>query len=425
MMPMNWRLSAGELAAIVADGSPKTVLVGPDQRALLSEIADSLDSIVLGADYSRWRDAAPASDPDAPIGADDPALLLYTSGTTGQPKGVALSHGNLSFVERTAREIWAFTAASVNLVAMPLFHIGGIGYGMMALSQGGGTVLLQQPDPPATISAMRRHGVTHAFFVPTVIQRLVDHVERSGEAPSSLQRIVYGAAPIGEALLRRAISVFGCGFSHAYGMTETAGTVISLAPGDHDPDGPHAGRLRSCGRPLPWVELSLVDPVTGAPTPTGEVGEIRIQSPMNMLGYWGKPAETSAAITPDGWLCTGDAAYRDADGFVYIHDRYKDLIVSGGENIYPAEIERVLLTHPRVAEVAVIGVPHAVWGETPRAYVVRRGDDQPSPAELIEFVRKRLAHYKCPTSVAFVPALPRNPSGKVLKRELRKLESKP
>jgi long-chain acyl-CoA synthetase len=257
---------------------------------------------------------------------------------------------------------------------------------------------------------MQRHVVIVDVFATTVIQRLVDPIPRSGAAPASLQRMVYGAAPIGEALLRRAIAIFGCGFSHAYGMTETAGTVISLAPADHDPDGPQAGRLRSCGKPLPWVELALVDPATATPTPAGDVGEIRIRSAMTMLGYWGKPAETSAAVTRDGWLCTGDAAYRDADGFVYIHDRYKDLIVSGGENIYPAEIERVLLTHPRVAEVAVIGVPHAVWGETPRAYVVARGDDLPSQAELIEFARRHLAHYKCPTSVEFVAALPRNPS---------------
>ena len=421
MMPLNWRLSAPEIAAIFADGCPRLVVVGTDLRELLSGVADPPDSVALGTDYSRWRDAAAATDPDAPIRADDPALLLYTSGTTGQPKGVTLGHGSLSFVERTAREIWAFTAGSVNLVAMPLFHIGGIGYGMMALSQGGHTVLLAQPDPQATILAMQRHGVTHAFFVPTVIQRLVDHVDRTGATPASLQRIVYGAAPIGESLLRRAIAVFNCGFSHAYGLTETAGTVISLAPADHDPDGPHAGRLRSCGRPLPWAELALVDPQTGARTPAGEVGEIRIRSAMNMLGYWGKPAETDAAITPDGWLCTGDAAYRDPDGFVYIHDRYKDLIVSGGENIYPAEIERILLTHPQIAEVAVIGVSHPVWGETPSAYVVARGGSAPSEAELIEFTRAHLAHFKCPTSVAFVATLPRNASGKVLKRELRNL----
>jgi long-chain acyl-CoA synthetase len=235
----------------------------------------------------------------------------------------------------------------------------------------------------------------------------------------SLQRILYGAAPISEMLLKRAIAVFGCAFNHAYGMTETAGTVVTLAPQDHDPGGPLAHRLRSCGRPVPWAELALINPATGAAVPTGEVGEIRIRSPMNMLGYWRKPAETAATITADGWLCTGDAAYRDADGFVYIHDRYKDMIVSGGENIYPTEIENVLYDHPGVAEVAVIGVPHARWGETPKAFVIARANAQLSEAQLIAFTRSRLASYKCPTSVAFVTALPRNASGKILKRAMR------
>jgi len=305
---------------------------------------------------------------------------------------------------------------------MPLFHIGGIGYGMMALSQGGHTVLLQQPEPAAVMAQMARHGVTHVFFVPTVIQRLVEFAEQGAAVPKGLQRMIYGAAPIGESILRRALAAFGCSFTHAYGMTETSGTVVTLPPQDHDPDGPHPERLRSCGRPLPWVEVVLVDPATGAPVAAGEVGEIRIRSRMNMLGYWQKPAETAATFAPGGWLCTGDAAWQDAEGYLFIHDRYKDMIVSGGENIYPAELENTLHAHPDVAEVAVIGTAHPRWGETPRAYVVARGDTAPSEAALIAFTRERLAHYKCPTSVVFVPSLPRNASGKLLKRDLRLLD---
>ena len=173
---------------------------------------------------------------------------------------------------------------------------------------------------------------------------------------------------------------------------------------------------------MAWVELALFDPATGEKVATGEVGEIRVRSAMNMLGYWQKPAETAATITPEGWLCTGDAAWQDADGYIYIHDRYKDMIVSGGENIYPAELENVLHAHPGVAEVAVIGTAHHKWGETPRAYVVPRGDQPPTEAELIAFTRDRLAHYKCPTSVIFVAELPRNASGKLLKPALRKLD---
>ncbi|MDE2620289.1 MAG: long-chain-fatty-acid--CoA ligase [Sphingomonadales bacterium] len=422
MMPLNWRLAPQEIAAILNDGDPAAILVAPDLVPLLAQAGEGPIRILLGERYAAWRDRADGADPGVAHGADDPLLLLYTSGTTGAPKGVMISHRSHAFNGRIAAEAWGFTSHSVNLVAMPLFHIGGIGYGMMALSQGGLTVLLQQPEPAAVMEAIERHGVTHVFFVPTVIQRLVEHVEQAGTAPRGLQRMIYGAAPIGESVLRRAIAAFGCGFTHAYGMTETSGTVVTLQPEYHDPDGPHPDRLRSCGKALPWVDLALADPATGKPVRQGEVGEIRIRSAMNMLGYWRKPAETAAVLGPGGWLRTGDAAWQDAEGFLYIHDRYKDMIVSGGENIYPAEVENVLIAHPGVAEVAVIGTPHPQWGETPRAYVVPRGEPGPSDAELIAYTREHLARYKCPTSVVFVRALPRNASGKLLKRDLREID---
>ncbi len=421
MLPINTRLATPEVAQIISDAAPRCVIVDSSLTDRLDDVAENVPRIDLDRLAALCANASPevaahAIDPDAPT------LLLYTSGTTGVPKGVLISQTNLSYVQRMAREVWAFDASSVNLVAMPLFHIGGIGYGMMALSQGGHTVLLDRLDPASIVDAVNRSRVTHAFFVPTVIQRLVDHVEAGGAAPVGLQRILYGAAPIGEPLLRRAIALFGCEFSHAYGATETAGTVISLPPGDHDPDGPTPERLRSCGRPLPWVELELVDPETDQPVAPGEVGEIRIRSGMVTQGYWRKPAETAATITLDGWLKTGDAAYCDSDGFVFIHDRYKDMIVSGGENIYPTEIENVLGAHPQVGQVAVIGVPHAKWGETPRAYVVPRVGTTPEAAEIISFTRMRLAHYKCPTSIRFVADLPQTASGKILKKDLRLLD---
>lgn len=421
MLPLNWRLAPGEIAQIAIDAEPRLLLVQPELTGLLAETPPalprrSLDELVAQAAKASDLGALPDVDPDAPT------LLLYTSGTTGVPKGVLLSQANLAYNARTAREAWGFDASSVNLVAMPLFHIGGIGYGMMALSQGGHSVLLDRLDPASIVACVNRHGATHAFFVPTVIQRLVDHAELTGERPHGLRRMLYGAAPIGEPLLRRALSLFGCDFSHAYGATETAGTVISLAPDEHDPDGPHPERLRSCGLPLPWVELDLVDPATGRSVPVGEAGEIRIRSGMVTRGYWRKPAETAAALTAEGWLRTGDAAYRNADGFVFIHDRYKDMIVSGGENIYPTEIENVLCAHPDVGQVAVIGVAHSIWGETPRAYVVVRDGTEPTAEALLDFTRTRLARYKCPTSVRFVAALPQTASGKVLKNELRALD---
>ena len=417
-LPINWRLSAREIAGILADGAPALLIVEGDLQDLLEE-ASGLPGTIALADYPAWRDAATGEDAGRLPAADDPLLILYTSGTTGLPKGAVLSHDNLSYLARMARELWGFTASSVNLVAMPLFHIGGIGYAMTGLSQGGHTILMQQVVPAEIIAAIRDRRVTHGFFVPTVIQMLLAVPGVEGMDLTSLDRILYGAAPIGETVLKRAIEVFGCGFSHAYGMTETAGTVVTLAPEDHDPDGPRAHRLRSCGLAMPWNELAIVDPATGNPVASGEVGEIRIRSKVNMLGYWNKPQETATTITPDGWLCTGDAAWQDADGYVYIHDRFKDMIVSGGENIYPTEIENVLYDHPAVAAVAVIGVPHERWGETPKAFIVARPGILPTEAELIAFTRHRLAHYKCPTSIAFVTALPQNASGKILKKDMR------
>jgi long-chain acyl-CoA synthetase len=418
LVPVNWRLSAREVEEILADASPRLVLAGAEQRAMTPPGHD-VPCLVVEDEYAAWRDRGAAADPSHRSRPDDTLALLYTSGTTGRAKGVMISHRNLFYTERMAREIWGFTAGSVNLVAMPLFHIGGLGYGMMALTQGGHTVLMQQPVPGPTLQAIARHRVTHAFFVPTVIQMLVNEPGVDALPLKSLERLVYGAAPITETLLRRAIEVFDCGFNHAYGMTETAGTVVTLQPHEHDPGGPHAARLRSCGRAVPWVELAIVDPATGTPVASGEVGEIWVRSPMVTRGYWQRPAETAAAITPDGWLRTGDAAEQDAGGYVYIRDRYKDMIVSGGENVFPAEVENVLGRHPAVAEIAVIGAPHERWGETVKAVVVPKPGAAPTAAALIAFARERLAHYKCPTIIEFVASLPKSAAGKILKRELR------
>lgn len=417
-VPLNWRLASREISRILTDCQPALLLIENDLRSVLPNNFATF-TINLETGYPKWRDAASPVDTMRLAAPNEPLLVLYTSGTTGTPKGVVLSHENLSYLSRMAGELWGFTAHSVNLVAMPLFHIGGIGYAMTAFSQGGHTVLHQQVDPAKIIETIRDFNVTHAFFVPTVIQMLIEVPDVVDMDLSSLEFMLYGGAPIGEAVLKRAIAVFGNVFNHAYGMTETAGTVITLAPKDHDPGGPLAHRLRSCGLPMPWNELALIDPATGCAVKTGDVGEIRLRSKANTLGYWNQPVESSMTITPDGWLCTGDAAYQDADGYVYIHDRFKDMIVSGGENIYPTEIENVLYDHPGIVEAAVIGVPHERWGETPRAYVVARAGADVSEADLIQFTRNRLARYKCPTSITFVTSLPKNAAGKILKRGMR------
>ena len=421
---LNWRLAPPEITSIVADAQPTVIIVADEQRPLLADAALGTPGIAmvlsLEQEYDAWIESASTIDPAVKSGADDPVLLLYTSGTTGVPKGAELTNRNMSFSERLARETWAFTPQSVNLVGMPMFHIGGIGYGMSGLIVGGHTVLIRESDPATIIGAIEQHHVTHAFFVPAVIQTIVSAPGVEEADLSSLQLVVYGASPIGDAVLRRAIEVLGCGFTQNYGMTETAGSIVALPPEDHQPDDPErAGLLRSCGKAVPWIEAALFDPATGEQVPTGSVGEIWVRSEMVMRGYRNKLEETLRTITADGWLRTGDAAFADENGYLFLYDRFKDMIVSGAENIYPAEVENVLYDHPAIAEVAVIGIPHERWGETPRAIVVRRPGADVEAEELIEFARTRLARYKCPTSVEFVDVLPRNASGKVLKKELR------
>ena len=427
LVGLNWRLAAMEIAAIVKDASPAVVIVGPSEQHLLPDAAlgpaPSYRVVVLGAQYDAWR-AAAAQSPDAGPGHigldDDVALILYTSGTTGLPKGVMLTNKNMCYTRRLA-EAWGMGPESVNLVAMPMFHIGGSGYGSSTLLAGGHTVLMREVNLSVVIELIARYRVTHTFFVPAVVQSLLETPGIESADLSSLQLLMYGASPIGEVLLRRALEVLRCNFMQAYGMTETAGTVLDLPPKDHELDGPTASLLRSCGRAYPWVELRIIDPTTLADVVTGEVGEIWLRSGMVMKGYWNKPEVTQEAIMPGGWLRTGDAAYQDAQGYVYMFDRFKDMIISGGENIYPAEIENAMNAHPAVLEVGVVGVPHVRWGESPMAVVVLRPGHRADAAELIGFTRERLAHYKCPAAITFVETLPRNASGKLLKRELRKL----
>ena len=413
---LNFRLAAPEVAAIVADAAPRVVVVDPEFADLLP--ADGPTVVQLGEEYEAWLgddDSDPGYEPDP----DDVVLQLYSSGTTGNPKGAMLTSANLMWTPRMGREFYGMGPDTVNLVPSPLFHIGGTGYSLTALGQGGHTVLVRDMDPAAVLGLIERHRVTHTFLVPAVVQMLAESPALEGTDTSSLQRIAYGAAPMGETQLLKAIALFGCDFMGVYGMTETAGTVVSLAPEDHDPGGPRAHLLRSVGRPLPWLDLRVVDPATGEDAPVGGVGEIWVRSGQNTVGYWGQPGLTAETLVEGGWLRTGDAAYLDGEGYLYMHDRIKDMVVSGGENVYPAEVENVLYAHPDVLEAAVIGVPSDRWGETVKAVVVRRPGAGVTSPDLIAFVRDRLAHYKCPTSIDFADELPRNASGKVLKKVLR------
>jgi long-chain acyl-CoA synthetase len=278
--------------------------------------------------------------------------------------------------------------------------------------------VLRDVDPAGVLETISSEGITHAFMVPAVIQMLLQAPEIENADFASLSHLVYGASPIAAAVLERALAVMGCDFIQLYGLTETTGAITQLEPEDHDPVG-RPGLLRSCGRPYPWVELRIVDPDTGHDVTTGHVGELWTRGPQNMAGYWDNPAATLAVMDADGWLRTGDAGYLDDDGFVYLHDRVKDMIVTGGENVYPAEVENALMRHPDVADVAVFGVPDQRWGEAVKAAVVLAGGASVGAEELMSFCRQHLAGYKCPKSIDFATSLPRNPSGKLLKRELR------
>jgi acyl-CoA synthetase (AMP-forming)/AMP-acid ligase II len=427
---INWRLAPPEVAYILNDSRAEVLFVGPDFYALAERIRDevpTLRRIVAMAPgherwpfYADWRDAQSDADPRVDVTTDDVAIQMYTSGTTGHPKGVQLMH-------RCFFDLWRqppnddmafneWTDHDVNLVAMPSFHIGGVGWGLMGLRPGARNIVVREFDPGMTLQMIQQHGITKLFLVPAAIHMVLQHPRARETDYASVDYICYGASPIPLDLLREAIEVFQCGFVQLYGMTETTGSATYLPPQDHDVSGNE--RMRSAGRPFPGVELKIVDE-HGRELPPRQVGEICIASPVNMLGYWNLPEATAKTLV-DGYVHTGDAGYLDEDGYVYVHDRVKDMIVSGAENIYPAEVESALFGHPAVADVAVIGVPDERWGEAVKAMVVLKPGVSVTPDELVGFARERIAGYKLPKTVDFIDELPRNPSGKILKRELRK-----
>jgi long-chain acyl-CoA synthetase len=439
---VNWRLAPEEMAAVIDDSGAEVLVVHSDYRECLSEMTGGLGSVrrivLIGDDghsdlsagyqsrscgYEDWIADQPETDPGHVPDPKEVSVQLYTSGTTGLPKGVMLTNRNLATAIGAADASFEIDRNTVSLIAMPLFHIGGSGWALCGMSRGGKSVVLRDVDPSKLLSLVETERVSHTFVVPAVLMILLMTPGIETTDTSSLREIFYGASPIAEEVLVSCLKVFGCNFTQLYGMTETTGAICSLLPGDHDPDGPKRHLLRSAGKPLEGVEIRIVDPDTRTDTPGGIVGELWTRSPYTMLGYWQKPDETAAAIDADGWLRTGDAGFLDDEGYVFLHDRIKDMIVTGGENVYPAEIENVLLSHSAVADAAVIGVPDELWGEAVKAIVVRgtavEAPDEVLAKEIIEHCRSHLANYKCPKSVDFAASLPRNPSGKILKRELR------
>ena len=422
MAPIGWRLSPTEWAYVVNDTKAKIVFTGPGFDAVPDQLAGKLEHgpRIIGADEARTLIANTARASFAPSGQDDAVLQLYTSGTTGNPKGAVLSNRNLFALRKHSNEAdmpytkWEDDEAV--LVAMPCAHIGGTGLGIMALAAGLPGIILAEFNPDGVFDAVEHHGVTRFFMVPAALQMLLMHPRCASVDYSRLKYILYGAAPIPLELLRQCIKMFGAQFIQAYGMTETTGTICMLPPEDHDPEG--NARMRSAGKALPGVEIRILGP-DGQSVPTGEVGEVVTRSSNNMIGYWNLPEATAKTMTADGWIHTGDAGYLDEDGYLFIHDRMKDMIITGGENVYPAEVESAIFGHPAVQEVAVIGIPDQKWGETVKAVVVAKPGTSIEEADIIAWARERIAAFKAPRSVDVIAALPRNASGKILRRDLR------
>jgi acyl-CoA synthetase (AMP-forming)/AMP-acid ligase II len=419
---VNNRLSTREILGILADAQPSVLIVDPLAAPLVAGVeGQAFDCHVLVTDssYPTWRDAAAAEDPGDIAGPDETALILYTSGTTGAPKGVELTGRNLGCALHELHAGIGLDEQSVCAAPIPFFHIAGLGLLLAANLNGGSLLLEQAPDMVGVLRLLVDRKVTHAAVVPTVLQRLLALPECKTADWSALSYVVYGSSPIPLPVLSDATEIIGCSFPQSYGLTESTGGFTLLGPADHVPEKKYEDRLRSAGRPMRGSRVRVVDPVTLADCPVGERGEVLVAGSRIMKGYWRKPEQTAEVVLPDGWLRTGDGGSFDADGFLYLYDRLKDMIVSGGENVYPAEVESVMTGHPDVAEVAVVGVPSAEWGESPYAVVVLRPSAHPSESDLISWTRDRLAHYKCPVGVTFTAALTRTASGKLQKQAIR------
>jgi len=428
MCPVNWRLAAPEVQDIITDAETEILFVGPAFFEIVEKIKNKIPGVkkivAISGDhpewelYADWRNKQSRDDPGRSIAGQDTAIQMYTSGTTGRPKGVLISNAALLASNVDDRDdidwnIWC--ADDVSLVCMPCFHIGGTRWGLMGLIPGCTNIITSDFDPNATLSIIQEHGVTKIFLVPAAIQVILQLPASKETDFSSIKHIVYGASPIPLDLLKQALAAFKCGFVQLYGMTETTAQTTYLPPKDHE--SLNHERLKSAGKALPHIEVRIENQ-EGNILPPGDVGEICIKTPSKMSGYWKLPEETEQVIR-QGWVHTGDAGYMDEDGYVYIHDRIKDMIVSGGENIYPADVEHAIFGHPAVADVAVIGVPDDKWGEAVKAIVILQDGVSASADGIIAFAKERIAAYKVPKTVDFVEQLPRNAAGKLLKKDLK------
>lgn len=422
---VNHLLASTELAEVLESCGPAAILLGdfdqgrfPDEVVQGALVVGRTDSTGMRTPYAEHFAAVPAVDPGEELSGDDTALMLFTSGTTGRPKGIELTGRNLAAQYGAIQDLNELGPDSVAMAPLPFFHIAGLGYAVLATLNGATLLMLPATATNNLAEVWESHGVSHAIVVPALLQALVRQDGIRDRDWSALRYLTYGASAMSVTLMTEAREVFGCRFLQGYGLTETTGGVTMLSPDDHDRSAQAPHRLRSVGRVLRGSAIAIVDPHTLDEVPVGTHGEVLIAGHQVMAGYASDGAANEAARI-GSWFRSGDIGSLDEDGFLYLHDRLKDMIISGGENIYPAEVERVLASLPGVLESAVIAIPSERWGESPYAVVVKAPDAELSESDVLSHCQEHLARFKCPVAVEFVTALPRNATGKVRKNVLR------
>ncbi len=423
LVPLNWRLTSTEWTFILRDAGASHLFADTNFEEQAITLAQALAIPAISLDREdHWHALTnPGEDCDsAPdVQPDDVVVQIYTSGTTGTPKGAMLTHKNLLALREPglrAGLAWFPRAEDTSLVAMPVAHIAGTAYALFGLHTGGRLVITGEFDAGRVLALLSSSSATHMLLAPAALRMLVEHPDAPSTNLSGFRYLTYGGSPISLSLLESALALLGCGFVQMYGMTEASGGVCALAPEDHHAE--PRERLLSAGCAMPGAELAVADR-DGKHLALGSVGEVVVRSAAVMAGYWHLPEATAEAIDARGWLRTGDIGFLDENGYLYIRDRAKDTIVSGGENVYPAEVENLLASHPDIADAAVIGIPSERWGEEVKAVVVVRPGRTLDTDALIAWAKERIAPFKAPKSVDIVTELPRNAGGKVLRRLLR------
>ncbi|MYS81513.1 long-chain-fatty-acid--CoA ligase [Embleya scabrispora] len=433
LVPVNWRLTAREADHILRDSGAQLLFFDGEFDSVVEPVQPTLPALRtlvridrgddVGGGLHAWSADAPDTDIDTVVDPEDAVVQIYTSGTTGLPKGAVVPHRSFftfPAAMRAAGVDWVdWLPEDVNLISLPGLGTAGTAWFWQGFNAGLTNVVMRAFVAQEAVRLIRTLGVTTTFAAPAMLRMMLDERDASPEAFVSMRKVAYGGEPISTNLLTRSLEVFRCEFVQIYGSTETASVPVCLPPADHRPGSP---LLRSAGRVCPGNELRILDDA-GRELPTGEIGQICIRTPSRMLGYWNRPDATARTLR-DGWLYMGDNGYLDEDGYLYVCDRIDDTIIVAGQNIYPAEIEKELAEHPAVAESAVVGLGDARWGEAVHACVAFRPDRRATPRELMLFLRGRIADYKIPSAYHVLPALPRNPAGKILRRVVReRLES--